>query len=378
MMAPPGISGELPVATAGIIAAINLNSSLRRSWRSLELWPNKPGTADRIVDEEQYRVQFYGDVTALDRLVALEYRISSEALKSADICLIAARIASTVHRFSEATNYIRNAEALGASDVLCEQLALSIDQAIGRNLDNVLALRQRIARTNQSIQNLVSLGALLADLGEFDDADRAYRKAIQNYRDVSPFALAGVCFRLGLLWGETAFPRQSDQAAHWYTRAISYFPNYSHARVHLAELHLSAGRLDEAQALLDPIAASNDPEVAWRLAEIHSAKDDAEAATRHLEAARIAFNDAIHRHELAFADHGAEFYLSAGSDFARARNLASINLANRPTLRAFELAYAAAKACEDENYCARLRSEAEANWKHIKAYRTSVFGSGGT
>jgi hypothetical protein len=49
---------------------------------------------------------------------------------------------------------------------------------------------------------LVPLGALLADLGEFEEADRTYAMVFQQYRDVSPFALAWVCFQLGVLWGE--------------------------------------------------------------------------------------------------------------------------------------------------------------------------------
>ena len=46
------------------------------------------------------------------------------------------------------------------------------------------------------------LGALLADLREFDEAERTYRRALREYQDVSPFALAWVCFQLGVLWGE--------------------------------------------------------------------------------------------------------------------------------------------------------------------------------
>ena len=40
----------------------------------------------------------------------------------------------------------------------------------------------------------------------------------------------------------------------------------------------------------------------------------------------------------AFADHGAAFYSGSGNDAARALDLASANVANRPTLRAFEQA----------------------------------------
>ena len=57
------------------------------------------------------------------------------------------------------------------------------------------------------------LGALLADLCEFDEADRTYHRALGEYQDVSPFAVAWVCFQLGVLWGELVPEPQSSQAA---------------------------------------------------------------------------------------------------------------------------------------------------------------------
>ena len=66
---------------------------------------------------------------------------------------------------------------------------------------------------------------------------------------------------------------------------------------------------------------------------------DAEA---QMQAARSGFELLLGKHLLAFADHGAEFYSGSGNDPGRAFELARINLANRPTLRAFEQAYAAA------------------------------------
>ena len=68
------------------------------------------------------------------------------------------------------------------------------------------------AAQTRSLEDLVPLGALLADLREFDEADEVYRDALRGYRDVSPFALAWVCFQLGVLWGELVPERQSARA----------------------------------------------------------------------------------------------------------------------------------------------------------------------
>ena len=56
-----------------------------------------------------------------------------------------------------------------------------------------------------------------------------------------------------------------------------------------------------------------------------------------MQAARIGFETLLDKHLLAFADHGAEFYSGSGNDAQKALKLASINLANRQTHRAFEL-----------------------------------------
>ena len=99
--------------------------------------------------------------------------------------------------------------------------------------------------------------------------------------------------------------------------------------------------LEDAEALLLPALSSGDPEVNWRLADVMIAMGRTSEAEAQMQAAdRI--RALLEKHLLAFADHGAEFYSGSGNDPGRALELASINLANRPTLRAFEQAYSTA------------------------------------
>ena len=93
-------------------------------------------------------------------------------------------------------------------------------------------------------------------MGLYQEAEDSYLRAIAEDREHSPFSLAWACFQLGVLFGETLEPAQPATAQYWYEQALSYMPIYTHARVHLAELHLDAGRFNVALDLLLPIQDS--------------------------------------------------------------------------------------------------------------------------
>jgi FimV-like protein len=371
MIGMGGSSAELPHATAGELAVLNLESSLERAWEVLRRWPDRPGTAERIVEVEQLRAQFLGDVTALDRLASLACELCRGSPESVSTHLIAAQVSSILHRFANAKRHLAQAEACGAPVVTTRRGWLAIKQALGEDLAEVLEARREMAETSAELQDLVPLGALLADLGEFEEADRTYVMVFQQYRDVSPFALAWVCFQLGVLWGEIVPRPQLDRAKNWYECAVQYLSAYTGARVHLAEIYLDDGDMEGAEALLAPVVASGDPEVKWRLSQVMYGQGRFDEAEAQRNAARSAFENVLARYELAFADHAAEFYLSSGTDPRRACDLARVNLANRPTLRAFELAYEAAVRSGDENFCSELLVQARTQLGYTKAFTHS-------
>src|SRR6185503_20266305 len=109
---------------------------------------------------------------------------------------------------------------------LIERQTLAIDQACGMNLEAVLASRRRIAEASGSLEDLVPLGALLADLERFEEADAVYRRALRAYDDVSPFPLAWTCFQLGMLWGELVPRPDPPLATLCYRQAIAHLPGY--------------------------------------------------------------------------------------------------------------------------------------------------------
>lgn len=131
-----------------------------------------------------------------------------------------------------------------------ERLSLSLDQATGADLERVLATRRKRTAQPGRWEELVPLGALLADLKKFDEAEWTYHRALREYQNASPFAPAWVCFELGVLWAERASAPRLDLAAQWYHAAIEYLPCYVKARVHLAEILLGRGQIEEAGNLL--------------------------------------------------------------------------------------------------------------------------------
>jgi hypothetical protein len=362
---------DYPLATAGDIAVINLESARQQSWSRFWQSPQRSGIAEYIVEQEQMTLQFLSDVSALDRLDDLVQQLVRQDINSMRTALIKAQVASTTHRFADARDYLQRAATLGALPEATNRMLLSIDQACGDRLDTVLATRSKMAAESGRLEDLVPLGALLADLREFDEADRIYQRALMGYQDVSPFALAWVCFQLGTLWGELATDTQPGRAARWYRQAIEYVPSYVKARVHLSEIYLGDDRAEDAEALLLPALSSGDPEVRWRLADVMVAMGKHSEAAAQMQAARSGFEVLLQRYLLAFADHGAEFYSGSGNDPSIAFALANANLKNRATLRAFEQTYETAVAAWKSKAASEILSAAKEHWGGTSAFRLS-------
>lgn len=371
MIERPDIAIDLVPVTDGAIAVVNLESARLQSWSRFWRAPEQPGIAEIIVEQELLTTQFCGDTGALDRLEILVSQLVRGNPEAAQTSLIAAHVACATHRFAEARISLAQATARGAPADATERLSLSLDQATGMDLERVLATRRTRAGRPGRWEESVPLGSLLADLGEFDEAEWIYHRALREYQDASPFAPAWVCFELGLLWGERVSTPELDLAAQWYHAAIEYLSCYVKARVHLAEILLRRGQTEEVENLLRPAMASADPEVYWHLAEVAEASANAAAAEIFMEAARSGFESLLARHQLAFVDHGAEFYLAGGGNPARAFELAQLNLANRPTLRAFELALKAALAADESRTAVELIAEASQRWASSKVFRNS-------
>jgi tetratricopeptide (TPR) repeat protein len=366
---------EAPVielrTTDGEIAVINLESARQRSWSRFFQDPLREGVAESVVEHEQLTLQFVGDVQALDRLDALVEELAQVDTASARTALIQGQVASMMHRFADARRFLARADIGGALSADVNRVLLNVDQACGVNLGKVLDERRETARKLGRTEDLIPLGSLLAELCEFTDADRIYGQALEVYRDISPFPVAWVCFQLGVLWGELVPEPQRARAGRWYETAIDCLPSYTKARVHLAEIYSSSGRTSDAEALLIPAVSSGHPEVRWRLADLLASQKRYAEAEGHMQAAHFGFEAFLERHLLAFADHAAEFYAGSGNNWHQALDLARVNVANRPTLRAFEQAHEIAVNAGDMKAASQLLAEATMRLGSAAAFRSS-------
>ena len=157
-MSTPHSSLTLPAATDGALALINHESILDRCWQTIDLHPNRLGIAAQLIDEEYRRSHFLGDAGALDRLLTLSETLLQQCAKSGEAYVLAAQIASLVHKFEQAAQYLVQAKALGADTKSLMRQQLSIDHAIGHNWKDVFDTRLRLSVRSPTLQNLVALG----------------------------------------------------------------------------------------------------------------------------------------------------------------------------------------------------------------------------
>ena len=184
------LDGALTLTTDGEIAIRNLESARRRSWTRFFEHPTHNGAAEAVVEHEQLTLQFVGDVTALDRVEFLATEFSQVDATSARVALTQAQVASMAHRFSDARQYLAQAENDGAPKADVERLRLNIDQACGVNLDVVLDARSRLASETYGLRGFRCPGVSVGRSSRLRCRGRCLKQALQAFRDVSPFPIA--------------------------------------------------------------------------------------------------------------------------------------------------------------------------------------------
>ncbi len=317
------------------------------------------------VDLLMQRGQVLGRISDYEAADALAEALVAEAASDPEAWLARARTRATFHRFTDALADLAKAGQLGARPGQIDAVRVGILQATGKEAE-ALPIRHENSAARPDILTLGGEATLRAARGELDEAERLFTAAIASYRDVSPFPVTWIEFQRGLVWmREEEYGRARD----WLARAHRRLPQHVQAQGHLGEVEAALGHVDEAVALLRPLAeSSEDPDYAAQLARILGAAGRTDEARPFRERAAARYDELMTKHPEAYADHAAEFWLAAGNDPARALAYAEKNLALRPTVRAWELVLRAARAKHDgDRACAAANGAREAGYLYASA-----------
>ncbi|MEV6118787.1 hypothetical protein AB0L59_41600 [Streptomyces sp. NPDC052109] len=328
-----------PVTTSGTIAVMNLHAQI--DGLAVRLSRTATGEAQGVrsavpqgaalIDLLNLRGHLLGRVADYERAAELAERLVHVAPEDGTALLARARSRATLHRFAEAAADLSAAGRSGADATALDAERAVILQALGCHAD-AMALIRTAAERKSSFTTLGALAVLQADRGEVTEAERLFDEARSHYQGTSPFPLAQLDFRRGVMWHREG---DIEAARSCYEAARCRVPRYVPALGHLAELELLSGSAHTAVELLRPLTrSSDDPEYAAHLATALHTVGRVHEAKQWRERAAARYDELVLRHPEAYADHAADFWLGVGADTGRGLELALQNLAFRQTHRA--------------------------------------------
>jgi tetratricopeptide (TPR) repeat protein len=328
---------ELPT-TSGAIALVNLQAQIHGLTA-----PARPAVAQRalLADLLMQRGNVLGRIADYERAAELAERTVQDAPDDARAVLTRARTRATLHRFAEALADLDAAGRSGLDRATLDTERASILQAIGC-YDEALALTRTAGDRQPDFATVGALAALHAERGEVAEAEVLFSQARSRYRGVSPFPLAALDFRRGLMWLNVSRRDKGNliAAGTWFDAAVRRVPGYAPALGHLAEVDAALGAHQAAIDRLRPLAlSSDDPEYAGNLAGVLTCAGETEEAEHWRIEAAARYEELVRRHPQAFAHHAAHFWLTVGGDPQRGRQLADSDLEDRRATRAYALSH---------------------------------------
>jgi tetratricopeptide (TPR) repeat protein len=330
-----------PVTTSGVIALSNLQGQIEGLESQAATGRLVTAQGANLIDLLSLRGQILGRIADYERAAALAEQLVHAAPGDGLAFLARARTRATFHRFAEALADLDTAEQLGSERVSLNAERAAIFQALGR-YDEAFTLRENAAEHRPDFATLGALAGLQAERGQVAEAESLFNEGRRRYQGVSPFPVALLDFQRGLMWLEQD---DLDAAQVWFDAARRRVPAYVPALGHLAEVEAALSKYEAAISRLRPLAvSSDDPEYAGLLADLLSKTGQAHEAGQWRSKAAARYDQLMKCYPAAFADHAAEFWLTAGADPQKALQLARQNLEIRQTPRAYALVHRTALA----------------------------------
>lgn len=283
-----------------------------------------------LVDLLVLRGQVLGRIADYERAAEVAEVLVRDAGDHDAAWLARARTRGTFHLFAEALADLDAAELCGADGAMLDAERAAILQAVACYADALL-LRRAAARRRPDFATIGALAVLEAERGDVAEAERLFTEARCRYRGVSPFPVATLDFRRGLMWlGESDLVA----ARAWFDAAVRRVPAYAPALGHLAEVDAAAEAHEAAIDRLHPLAvSSDDPEYAATLAEVLREAGRPREAARWRSHAAARYDELVGRHPEAFVNHAAHFWLTVGDDPASGLQLVERNRGYRSAAR---------------------------------------------
>jgi tetratricopeptide (TPR) repeat protein len=287
-----------PSTTGGTIAMVNLHAQIGGLTAASPL----------LIDLLILRGHVLGRIADYERAAELAGQLVRDTAGDGMAFLARARTRAAFHRFTEALADLDVAGRNGLDRSTLQSERAVILQATGC-YTQARDLQRSAVKHQPGFAALAALAVLDAERGEVAGAVRLFTEARRRYRGTSPFPVASLDYRRGLMWY-----RQGDLAAArvWFDASRRRVPAYAPALGRLAGIDAAQGAYQAAIDRLRPLAgSSDDPEYAAQLARaLSAAGHHREAGPWHASAA-ARYDKLALRHPEAFAGHAADFRMTS-------------------------------------------------------------------
>lgn len=330
-----------PITTSGAVALVNLTAQIDGLAAQGSSTPaGHPVTAFTVAQQAvraellTLRGHLLGQVADYEQASQIAEQLVRAAPEDGVALLARARSRATLHRFPEALADLDTAGRLGTTPAVLDAERATILQAVGCYAQ-AETLYEKTSAFRAEFTHTGTLAVLRAEQGRIAEAEALFGDARRSYRGVSPFPLAQLDFRRGLMWMREGELVEADT---WFEAARRRLPGYVPAIGHQAEVLLISGEPEIAADRLRPLAEdSDDPEYAAQLALALDRLGHDQAALVWREYAAARYDELMLHHPEAYADHAAEFWLTVGADVDKAHELALRALVRHQTRRSHAL-----------------------------------------
>jgi tetratricopeptide (TPR) repeat protein len=287
----------------------------------------EPALVERLVSILQTEGRIFDDITKVDEARVHARDLARRNPTSARAAILLGELELSLHRIPEARAALTAARRLGAGEAKVAHLATELEWLAGDARAAIVAIRGAAEAASAGPAELLRLGTLELELGNYDAASDASRRVDARLEPGDVLQEATLHLYRGLL--AEARGRVGEAEEH-LVRSLDALPSFVPAADHLAELKAKDDELETARKLYERlVTTSPNPEFVFGLAGVEERLGKTDDARKNRQKARELYEDLLRRFPEAMAWHGAEFFTGIG-DARRAASLLRDNLAVRP------------------------------------------------